>query len=104
MMSISDSGRALVWPLVITGVAILVALLAIPTWQHMNEAPPASIPAFRLAFVPPEDATLGAGVGYPFGLAVAPDGRRIVFPAAKAGLTQLWLLDLTTATGNALPG
>jgi Tol biopolymer transport system component len=46
----------------------------------------------------------GAGSAYLFGLALAPDGRRLVFPAAKAGVVTLWLHDLRTGETRALPG
>ena len=53
---------------------------------------------------PPTGLTLGAGIDDPFGLAVAPDGRRIAMPASRSGQAQLWLHDLTTAETQPLPG
>src|SRR5687767_15199186 len=41
---------------------------------------------------------------YLFGLALAPDGRRLVYPAAKAGVVTLWLHDLRSGETRALPG
>jgi Tol biopolymer transport system component len=35
---------------------------------------------------------------------LAPDGRRLVYPAAKAGVVTLWLHDLRTGDTSALPG
>ncbi len=46
---------------------------------------------------------MGAGADYPFGLALAPNGRRLVYPAAKDGLVSLWLQDLSTGETRALP-
>ena len=50
----------------------------------------------------PEAVEVGAGSDYPFGLALAPDGRRLVFPGARAGLVSLWLQDLSTGEIRAL--
>ena len=47
---------------------------------------------------------LGAGGDYLFGLSLAPDGRQLVYPAAKAGVVSLWLHDLRTGEARALPG
>jgi eukaryotic-like serine/threonine-protein kinase len=89
----------------LTGLAIAVAgAVAITAFVTMRTAPPATMPLLRLAFAPPEELTLGAGADYPFGLSLAPDGRRLAFPAAKSGLIQLWLHDLTTGDAQALPG
>ena len=46
----------------------------------------------------------GGGSDYLFGLALATDGRRLVYPAAKAGVVTLWLQDLRTGETRALPG
>ena len=46
---------------------------------------------------------MGAGSDYPFGLALAPDGRRLAYPAARAGLVSLWLQDLRTGDTRSLP-
>ncbi len=53
--------------------------------------------------MPPDAVEVGAGSDYPFGLALAPDGRRVVYPAARAGLVSLWLQDLSTGETRALP-
>ncbi len=45
---------------------------------------------------------MGAGADYPFGLALAPDGRRLVFPGARAGVVSLWLQNLSTGETGAL--
>ena len=46
---------------------------------------------------------MGAGSDYPFGLALAADGRRLVYPAARAGFVSLWLQDLSTGETRTLP-
>lgn len=46
---------------------------------------------------------VGAGSEFPFGLAVSPDGRRLVYPAARAGAVGLQLDDLSTGRSTALP-
>lgn len=57
----------------------------------------------RGAWLPPEAVEVGSGSDYPFGLALSADGRRLVFPAAHAGRVSLWLQDLSTGDGRALP-
>jgi Tol biopolymer transport system component len=58
----------------------------------------------RSAWSPLAGLDVGAGGDYPFGLSLAADGRRLVFPAAKAGAVSLWLHDLRTGESRALPG
>jgi hypothetical protein len=82
-------------------------LLAIPALRHWRERPPEPPPPpapLRAAWLPPPDTEIGAGADYLFGLAIAPDGRRIVYPATKAGVVALWLHDLSTGATRALPG
>lgn len=86
--------------------AALAALLAIPAVRHWRERPPEPPPPplpLRAAWAPPDGLALGAGGDYLFGLALAPDGRRIVYPAAKAGVVSLWLHDLRSGDTRALP-
>ena len=87
--------------------ALTAALLAVPAIRHWRERPPEPPPPpqpLRAAWVPAEDAEIGAGSDYVFGLALAPDGRRLVYPAAKAGVATLWLHDLRSGDTRALPG
>ena len=60
-------------------------------------------PALQLSLQPPADFDDGGGTD-PFGLALAPDGRRLVIAGAKNGVGQLWLRDLTTNEIQPLPG
>lgn len=89
-------------------VAVLIAVvLAVPAIRHWRERPPEPPPPpqpLRSAWVPGDGAEIGAGSDYVFGLALAPDGRRLVYPAAKAGVVTLWLHDLRTGDTRALPG
>ena len=57
----------------------------------------------RAAWLPDESLHVGAGTDYPFGLAISPDGRKLVYPAARAGTVSLWLQSLTTNETRALP-
>jgi Tol biopolymer transport system component len=87
--------------------AAVAALLAVPAVRHWREQPPPPPPRpepLTAAFTPPDGIDIGAGYDYPFGLALAPDGRRLAYPAAKAGVAALWLHDLRTGDTRALPG
>ena len=57
----------------------------------------------RAAWTPPDAVEVGSGADYPFGLALAPTGRRLVYPAAQGGRVSLWLQDLSTGETRALP-
>jgi Tol biopolymer transport system component len=85
----------------------VAALLAVPAVRHWRERPPEPPPPpepVRAAWAPPEGVEVGAGSDYVFGLALAPDGRRLVYPAAKDGLVTLWLHDLRSGETHALAG
>ena len=87
--------------------ALAAALLAVPAIRHWRERPPEPPPPpppLRAMWSPPPDVAIGAGGDYLFGLALAPDGRRLVYPAAKAGVVTLWLHDLRTGESRALSG
>jgi Tol biopolymer transport system component len=85
---------------------VLAALFAVPAVRHWRERPPAPPPPppIRAAWLPPEGVEVGAGADHVFGLALAPDGRRLVYPAAKAGLVTLWLHDFRTGETHPLAG
>jgi eukaryotic-like serine/threonine-protein kinase len=53
--------------------------------------------------MPPAFVEVGAGSEFPFGLALSPDGRRLVYPAAREGVVGLQLDDLSTGRSTALP-
>jgi Tol biopolymer transport system component len=86
---------------------VLAALFAVPAIRHWRERPPEPPPRpqpVRASWIPPGDVEIGAGSDYVFGLALARDGRRLVYPAAKAGLVTLWLHDFRTGESRALAG
>jgi Tol biopolymer transport system component len=90
--------------LAVVAMAMTIALLAAPAMRHWREIavpPPAAV---RAAWVAPPGLEVGGGSNYPFGLAIAPDGRRVVFPAARGGLISLWLQDLRTGSVEPIPG
>jgi eukaryotic-like serine/threonine-protein kinase len=82
---------------IVAGVATTVAI-----WRWRQSSPPA--PSLQLALLPPDELVVGGGPDYEFGLSLAPDGRRIAFPASKAGALQIWLRDLTHDDLQPLPG
>ena len=87
--------------------AVLAAVLAVPAIRHWRERPPEAPPPpqpLRAAWVPPDGVEVGAGADYLFGLALAPDGRRLVYPGVKAGVATLWLHDLRDGETRSLPG
>jgi eukaryotic-like serine/threonine-protein kinase len=84
--------------------AMLLAVPAVRHWREQPPDPPAPPAPLRAAFVASGAAHIGAGFDHPFGLALAPDGRRIAYPAATAGVVALWLHDLRTGDAQPLPG
>lgn len=93
------------WLVTLLVILLLVAAaLAVPAWQHLREIPPARPLPLRVAFASGADLVVGGGADYPFGFALAADGRRLVFPASRHGMPQLYLRDLTTGRTDALPG
>ena len=83
---------------------VAAATAAIVALRTLRADRPERPPALRLALNPPDDLAIGGGSDYPFGLALAADGRRLLFPAAKDGVTQLWMRDLATGETQSLPG
>jgi hypothetical protein len=91
--------------LIIAGAALLCcAVLAVPAWRHWHETAPAPPAALRLALPAFDDVVLGAGPDHPFGLSLAPDGRRLAFAASRAGGSQIFVRDITTSEAAPLPG
>jgi Tol biopolymer transport system component len=84
--------------------AVVLAVPAIRHWRERPPEPPPPPPPLRASWSPPADVAIGAGADYVFGLALAPDGRRLVYPAAKDGVVMLWLHDLRTGETRALGG
>lgn len=63
---------------------------------RQTPAPPT--PVLRLTLPHPDELVVGGGPDYSFGLALAPDGRRLVLPAASGDRAALWLRDLAADT------
>lgn len=82
---------------------VLAALLVLTACRQPPPALPAQPAPVRGAWLAPGSVEVGAGADYPFGLVLAPDGRRLIFPAASAGRVSLWLQDLSTGEARALP-
>jgi Tol biopolymer transport system component len=53
--------------------------------------------------MPPPQVEAGAGSDFPFGLAVSPDGRKLVYPATRGGAVALQLDDLSSGRSSVLP-
>lgn len=96
------AGRWLAW--VALALAAMLAALAVPAVRHLREEPPPPPTPLRATWTAPPDVQPGAGPDFPFGLAIAPDGRRVVFPGTRDGVVQLWLQDLRTGSTTPLPG
>lgn len=96
--------RAQVYPLLAVLLAALCLTAACRQAEERRPLPPAQPQPLRGAWLAPEAVEVGAGSDYSFGLALAPDSRRIVFPGARAGRVTLWLQDLSTGETRSLPG
>ena len=87
-------------------VTIIAGLAGVVT-SGCREATPAQPPVLRLALTQPDELVIGGGIDYSFGLALAPNGRRFVFPAAHAtrdSRAGLWLRDLAADSVQPLAG
>lgn len=87
--------------------AVAAAIFAVPAIRHWSERPPDPPPPpqpVRSLWLPHNDLDIGAGGDYSFGLSLAPDGRRLVYPAASAGVVSLWFHDLRNGESSAVPG
>ncbi len=95
-------------PLNLAVVALaLAAALAVPAIRHWREQPPPPPrppEPLQSTWSPPDSVNAGSGGDYPFGLALAPNGRKLVYPAAQSGRITLWLEDLRTGETHALTG
>jgi len=87
--------------------AALALIFAVPAIRHWRERPPVPPPPpapVRSAWVAPGGVDAGSGGDYVFGLALAPDGRKLVYPASHRGTVALQLQDLRTGDAPTLPG
>jgi Tol biopolymer transport system component len=105
-------------------VSIIAGLGVVMGAASCRDTPPPVAAPIRLTLEQPAELVVGAGHDFPFGLALAPDGRRVVFPASRARPGQLataaspdspppesaedgwqlWLRDLSTDTVTPLAG
>lgn len=90
--------------LAVVAMTMTIALLAAPAIRHWRETTPPPPAPVRAAWLARPGLEVGAGADYPFGLAIAPDGRRVVFPAQRDGTISLWLQDLRSGEVEPLPG
>jgi Tol biopolymer transport system component len=91
------AGRRREW-LAWAAAATLAALLALaipPAVKHGREKPPLQV---RLELAPPERTTLTAG------MALSPDGDRLVFSALGDTTSHLYLRPLNSSTSQRIPG
>jgi WD40 repeat protein len=87
--------------------AALALIFAAPAIRHWRERPPVPPPPpapVRSAWVAPGGVDAGSGGDYLFGLALAPDGRKLVYPASNRGTVALQLQDLRTGDASTLRG
>lgn len=87
--------------------AVLALIFAVPAIRHWRERPP--VPPLppapvRSAWMAPAGVDAGGGGDYVFGLALARDGRKLVYPASSSGTVTLRLADLRTGEVSSLPG
>jgi Tol biopolymer transport system component len=99
-----EAGISMPMALAVVAMTMTIALLAAPAIRHWRETAPPPPASVRAAWLAPPGLEVGAGADYPFGLAIAPDGRRVVFPARRDGTISLWLQDLRTGQVDSLPG
>ncbi len=95
------------WLVAVVGIAVTVAALAGIAAMRVRarqRAVPSSRPTLRLAWTPRPTSRSARAPTIHLDSSLAPDGRRLVFAAAKAGLVQLWLRDLSTGDTQVLPG
>lgn len=92
-------GKARWGPRLLAGLLVVSLPLAI---RHLRETPPPPDPPLRLTFTPPASAEFGTG-DEPFDLAIARDGRQVVFAASSGGHVQLWRRALDAERAEPLP-
>ena len=90
--------------LVRAAVALAFVAVAAVALRPAREAPSTPPSPVRATWTVSDVATPGAGPEFPFGLALAPDGRRVVFPSVREGRLQLWMQDLQGGSLAPIPG
>jgi Tol biopolymer transport system component len=79
-----------------------VSVCAIAAGCRDTPLPP--VPVLRLALAHPDELLIGGGASHLFGLALAPDGRRLVVAASRDHAVQLWVRDLASDGVEPLAG
>jgi Tol biopolymer transport system component len=90
------------WRTVAALLSVLLVVALPVAIRHVRETPPPPDPPLRLTLLPPASAEFGTG-DEPFDLAVAPDGRQVVFAASSGGHVQLWRRAMNAERAEPLP-
>jgi len=90
------------WRTVAALLSVLVVIALPLAIRHVRETPPPPDPPLRLTLLPPAGAEFGTA-DEPFDLAVAPDGRQVVFAASSGGHVQLWRRAMNAERAEPLP-
>ena len=77
--------------------SVLLVALALLSFVHFREAPPAAPSETRLEITTPPTTD-------PASLAISPDGQKVVFAATSDGRSQLWLRSLDAVSSRPLVG
>jgi Tol biopolymer transport system component len=91
----AQKARRLGW--IIAAMAILIAVLLVPTVRYLRETPPPEPPEIRTDIVTP-------ATSQPDSFALSPNGRQIVFAASGDGAPRLWLRPLASTAAQPLAG
>ena len=98
-VAVTPTRRQLLVPWAVAG--MLLAAVAALAFVHFRETPPVPLTVEFLLDPPPETSFTNIYGAY----APSPDGRHVVFAAARAGMPQsLWLRSLDSMTARPLPG
>jgi eukaryotic-like serine/threonine-protein kinase len=93
------SRERIAWAIAFIAALGLAAVSGAWLWQRSREVP---APVSQLMIVAPVDARFAFDI---FGQAISPDGRYVVFSAARStGTSLLWLRPFDSATPRPLPG
>ena len=85
----------------VAAVAVAVAAVAAALWGWLRPAPEPRISRFSLFFRPGEGLQPTPTAG---NIAIAPDGRKLVFVGPGEGSARLWLRDLDKLRPTPIPG
>lgn len=97
--------RSRAWPwLVAAALGLALVATSVPALRHLREPRPTPPAPLRATWTTRADLAVGASSDFPFGLALAPDGRRVAFPAGHDGHASLWLQDMQSGDLTLLPG